>query len=309
MTAIFGRGRVPLIRHLRRALRLLAIQLAATGILGPLSICSAEDVPLHPTGGVYALPVRINDTITMDFLVDSGASVVTIPADVASTLMRTGALSQQDLQGEQQYRLADGSAHRSPVVMIHKLQIGNFVISNVAAAIAPPDGALLLGQSFLARLHRWSIDNSKHAFTIEGPIADAVPLALAPPPGALQPPSTDAGGAEQQGHVAHRQVDGPIVDANGNAPARAIGDTHDCTEFYPSESRATGESGDVLVGYDIAANGVIMNVRVVRTSGSDRLDQAAVVCVGTRWRNWPAMQGGKPVASPGHQAIVRFSLH
>jgi len=48
---------------------------------------------------------------------------------------------------------------------------------------------------------------------------------------------------------------------------------------------------------------------VPKSSGSDRLDQAAVSCVSSRWRNTPAMNGDTPVASPNHQAIVRFSLH
>ena len=35
-------------------------------------------------GGTYVVPVLINDAITLDFVVDSGAADVSIPADVVS---------------------------------------------------------------------------------------------------------------------------------------------------------------------------------------------------------------------------------
>ena len=60
---------------------------------------------------------------------------------------------------------------------------------------------------------------------------------------------------------------------------------------------------------DAQIDGSISNVHVAKSSGSERLDSAAVSCVSSKWRNTPAMQGDTPVASPGHQAIVRYSLH
>ena len=92
-------------------------------------------------------------------------------------------------------------------------------------------------------------------------------------------------------------------------PSRAIGDTRNCVSYYPNLSRRVNETGDVLVAYDIAADGAIVNVHLGKSSGSDRLDEAALTCVREAWRNTPAMKNGVPIASPDHQAIVRFSLH
>jgi periplasmic protein TonB len=92
-------------------------------------------------------------------------------------------------------------------------------------------------------------------------------------------------------------------------PSQALGRTHDCASFYPDLSKRLNESGDVLVHYDVGVDGAISNVGISKSSGSDRLDQAAVSCVSTRWRNKPAMNGDTAVASPGHEAIVRFTLH
>ena len=93
------------------------------------------------------------------------------------------------------------------------------------------------------------------------------------------------------------------------APSHAVGHTHNCTDYYPEFSRRWDESGDVLVRYDVGADGKISNVTVARSSGHAALDEAAIVCVSQRWRNTPALRDGVPVASPDHQAIIRFTLH
>ena len=47
--------------------------------------------------GTYVLPVLINNAITLDFVLDSGAADVTVPADVFRTLVRTGSIKTQIL--------------------------------------------------------------------------------------------------------------------------------------------------------------------------------------------------------------------
>jgi clan AA aspartic protease (TIGR02281 family) len=117
--------------------------------------------------GTYVVPVVINNAITLDFVVDSGASDVSIPADVVTTLMRTGTLKQSDFLDQKTYRLADGSTVPSQTFRIRSLKVGNKVIENVNANVASVKGTLLLGQSFLSRFKSWSIDNNKHALVFE----------------------------------------------------------------------------------------------------------------------------------------------
>ncbi len=93
-----------------------------------------------------------------------------------------------------------------------------------------------------------------------------------------------------------------------DAPSRAVGATHNCADYYPDLSRRLSESGDVLIRYDVAADGSLMNIKVAQSSGSARLDAAALQCVTQRWRNTPARRGGVAVASPNHQALIRFTL-
>jgi clan AA aspartic protease (TIGR02281 family) len=124
-------------------------------------------IPLKKTGGTFVVPVQINGAITLDFTVDSGASDVTVPADVFSTLVRTGTIKNSDLIGEGTYRLADGSKTQSIIFVIRSLKVGDRVIENVRGSVGPSEGSLLLGQSFLERFKAWSIDNGRHVLLLE----------------------------------------------------------------------------------------------------------------------------------------------
>ena len=56
----------------------------------------ASEVPLTKEGGVYVVPVQINGAITLDFVVDSGAAEVNVPADVVMTLVRAKTIAPSD---------------------------------------------------------------------------------------------------------------------------------------------------------------------------------------------------------------------
>ena len=117
--------------------------------------------------GTYVVPVLVNNAITLDFTVDSGASDVSIPVDVVLTLMRAGTIRNTDFIGDQTYTLADGSKVKSKTFRIRSLKVGDRVLENVTGSVASTKGSLLLGQSFLGRFKSWSIDNTKHVLLLE----------------------------------------------------------------------------------------------------------------------------------------------
>jgi tetratricopeptide (TPR) repeat protein len=126
----------------------------------------ATVVPMVPEGGTFVVPVRINDQITLKFVIDSGAADVSVPADVVMTLLRTGTIAESDFLGTQKYRMADGSTVPSQQFVIRSLKVGDRTLENVTGSIAPVDGSLLLGQSFLRRFKSWSIDNQREALIL-----------------------------------------------------------------------------------------------------------------------------------------------
>lgn len=116
-------------------------------------------VPIQRKGGDYLVAGLVNNAITLNFIVDSGAADVTLPADVVATLKSTGALSDRDFTGRQFRGLADGSKISAETFRIRSLAVGDWLVQDVAAAVTPAGAAPLLGQAFFSRLKSWSIDN------------------------------------------------------------------------------------------------------------------------------------------------------
>jgi hypothetical protein len=147
----------------------LFVHLKATRVPIVQSIAQTPnlDVRLEKQGGVLVVPVRINNAIDLNFVVDSGAADVSIPADVVLTLMRTGTISDDEFLGKRDYTLADGTVVPSTMFRIRSLKVGNRVLENVTASVAGDKGLLLLGQSFLSRFKSWHIDNKRQALILE----------------------------------------------------------------------------------------------------------------------------------------------
>ncbi|MFA7481759.1 MAG: retropepsin-like aspartic protease [Vulcanimicrobiota bacterium] len=128
----------------------------------------AEEVQLSVSGGVYKVPVTINGTVHLNFTLDSGASDVHITPDVLLTLLRSGTISDSDMVGPGTYVLADGREVQNRRVRLREVRIGSVVVENVVASVSDNlEGSLLLGQSFLARPPRWSVDNARQVLVLE----------------------------------------------------------------------------------------------------------------------------------------------
>ncbi|MDN5871713.1 MAG: energy transducer TonB [Nitrococcus sp.] len=65
---------------------------------------------------------------------------------------------------------------------------------------------------------------------------------------------------------------------------------------YPLRSRSLGEEGQVLLRVHITADGSVDQIEVERSSGYERLDQAALEAV-RDWRFAPARRGDEPVGA------------
>ncbi len=126
----------------------------------------ASEVPLQKRGGTFSVPVLLNNTISVKFTIDSGASDVSISQDVFDMLKRSGTLDRSDLIGKQTYRLADGSRVTNDTFRIRSLRVGDKEVRDVVGSVSNGDGSLLLGQSFLTRFQSWSIDNQRQVLVL-----------------------------------------------------------------------------------------------------------------------------------------------
>ena len=76
---------------------------------------------------------------------------------------------------------------------------------------------------------------------------------------------------------------------------------------YPPASRRAGEAGTVTLQVFVQENGRAGEVKVAKSSGFEKLDEAAVKEVQRNWRFVPGKEDGKPV-SMWHTFQVTFRL-
>jgi TonB family protein len=96
----------------------------------------------------------------------------------------------------------------------------------------------------------------------------------------------------------------PELDKGIESPAAA---TSPCRPLYPRLSRRFGEEGVVVVSVEVDGTGRASDIHIVRSSGYDRLDRAAMAALEKACFT-PAMHHGKPCASILTQTF-RFRLN
>ena len=76
------------------------------------------------------------------------------------------------------------------------------------------------------------------------------------------------------------------------------------TPTYPERCRSRGAEGDVLVQFDVAADGSVINPRIIESS--DSCFNRSVLKTVSGWKYPPTSQGGKP--APRYGLVERFSF-
>ena len=117
--------------------------------------------------GTLAVPVSVNGGSPMTFMVDSGATLVSIPYDEAAPLLRSHSIRPVDFRGVSLFQLANGTRVSAQVYNIRSIKVGDREVKNVLASIYLGHGPSLLGQSFLKRFKSWSVDNRKRVLALE----------------------------------------------------------------------------------------------------------------------------------------------
>ncbi|MBF0272859.1 MAG: retroviral-like aspartic protease family protein [Magnetococcales bacterium] len=127
-----------------------------------------EVIPLLAKGshGQYWIPVLVNNRITVEFLIDTGANVVALPTDVIDRMTVQGLIRPEDWLGMAVSTLADGSSGRHAVARLDSLRIGSRELKQVAVTVTPAKGMPLLGTPVLELLGAWRIDPKKRQLLI-----------------------------------------------------------------------------------------------------------------------------------------------
>src|SRR5262245_493291 len=125
-------------------------------------------VPLVRSGGVYHLHAIVNGSYRGEFVLDSGASDVSLSRSFLRILVDNGTITGADMGPVVHYKLADGRTVPGQTFRLRSIQVGDKIASNVLGSASDGgDAEMLLGQSFLRHFKSWSIDNSRQALVLE----------------------------------------------------------------------------------------------------------------------------------------------
>ena len=91
------------------------------------------------------------------------------------------------------------------------------------------------------------------------------------------------------------KVNVPVVQHLSRPPA--LSKPENCRDNYPFWARIFGDEGTTELAFTVMADGTVSGVKVSKSSGSDRLDDAAVDCV-QRWHYRPGIKDDQLVDSP-----------
>ncbi len=120
-------------------------------------------VPFTEQGGVKLIDVTVNRQFTVKMILDSGCSSTVISIAEAKYLYDKGCITQDDILGTTQSKIADGSIVENMVINLRELVIGGQIsCANVTAVVSSNTQApLLLGNEVLNRAPSYSVDNQQ----------------------------------------------------------------------------------------------------------------------------------------------------
>ena len=128
---------------------------------------SPNVIKLTEKGGVYYIPASING-VPMDFVFDTGASVISISETEAIFLAKQGLLAEEDILGETRFSVATGEISEGTLINLREVKIGNKTLNNVKASVVHNlEAPLLLGQSALKQFGKVTIDYNKGVLILE----------------------------------------------------------------------------------------------------------------------------------------------
>jgi clan AA aspartic protease (TIGR02281 family) len=126
--------------------------------------------PLTAKGGVPYVQVGIDGVCCFPFMVDSGASDVTVSPEVFMAMLNGGHITKEDLIDVVNYRTASGAVIEGLRFRMPPMTVAGKTVHGVTASVSPGTSgvSMLLGQSFLRKFKFWAIDNANGVLVLGG---------------------------------------------------------------------------------------------------------------------------------------------
>lgn len=126
-----------------------------------------HEIPLvRQASGTYLVKASVNG-LPMDFILDTGASSVSVSQVESDFMLKNGYLKTSDVKGNSRYVDAQGETHTEKSVKLRSIKIGEIEVSDIRAGVVSNQKApLLLGQSVLERFGKVEIDHTQNILRI-----------------------------------------------------------------------------------------------------------------------------------------------
>ena len=149
---------------MRSAIRYLALAVALVASpTGAQWRSGGAEIPLDGDGHVWTVRAKLNDRVSGQFLLDTGASVCVLAPAIARRL------DLEETGVDVELRTANGVV-RAPLVRLRSIEVGRKRAEAVTAVVHPAvSGSLdgVLGLSFLNTFDSYSIDAREHTLRLE----------------------------------------------------------------------------------------------------------------------------------------------
>ncbi|WP_051554821.1 retropepsin-like aspartic protease family protein [Maribacter antarcticus] len=128
---------------------------------------TGSEIRMVYENGIYKIPIKING-VSMDFIFDTGASIISISETEAIFLIKQGKILEDDILGSIYYQDATGKISEGTQINLRSVSIGENEVYNVKASVVHNlEAPLLLGQSALSRFGKVTIDYNKNVISFE----------------------------------------------------------------------------------------------------------------------------------------------
>jgi hypothetical protein len=130
-----------------------------TNLPGQVAPTTTNTIQLGVAQGTYTVQASVNGNPPHTFTLDSGASAVWIPSHVVAQMIDNGQIRANDYVRTTTFIDANGRQVEQPVYNLRTLTVGSLTLRDVLCTAGQDQNTFLLGQTFLAKLPSWSIDN------------------------------------------------------------------------------------------------------------------------------------------------------
>lgn len=129
---------------------------------------TSNKVKLKRENGTYLIPATLNNSITVEFIFDSGASEVLVSPEIVALLIKRNTITESDILEDGHYTIADGSVVKMKRFKMKEIKVGNKIIKNVECSVANDLYTdMLLGQSVLSKFGKYTFENNSQTLIID----------------------------------------------------------------------------------------------------------------------------------------------